>query len=157
MGGDFAHRWTQTRDAILAMKQLWTTDESEYHGKYYNFPPVISYPKPAHKPHPPVLLGGSSQHVFKRIIDWGDGWVPTIASAEQIRRGRATLNELAAQAGRDPQSIPIFAFGGPGQFRDRGQIEELAQAGANHATLWIKSTSKAEALAEVEEIARLVL
>jgi len=157
MGGDFAHRWTQTRDAILAMKQLWTTDESEYHGKYYNFPPVISYPKPAHKPHPPVLLGGSSKHVFKRIVDWGDGWVPTIASAEQIRRGRATLNELAAQAGRDPQSIPIFAFGGPGQFRDRGQIEELAQAGANHATLWIKSTSKTEALAEVEEIARLVL
>jgi len=157
MGGDFAHRWTQTRDAILAMKQLWTTDESEYRGKYYNFPAVISYPKPAHKPHPPVLLGGSSKYVFKRIVEWGDGWVPTIASAEQIRRGRATLNELAAQAGRDPQAIPIFAFGGPGQFRDRGQIEELAQAGANHATLWIKSTSKAEALAEVEEIARLVL
>src|SRR5215471_11522563 len=86
MGGDFAHRWTQTREAILAMKQLWTTDESEYHGQYYNFPPVISFPKPAHKPHPPVLLGGSSKHVFKRIVDWGDGWVPTISSVEQISR-----------------------------------------------------------------------
>lgn len=157
MGGDFAHRWTQTRDAILAMKQLWTTDESEYHGKYYNFPPVLSYPKPARKPHPPVLLGGSSKHVFKRIVDWGDGWVPTISSPEQIRRGRATLNELAAQVGRDPKSIPIFAFGGPNQFRDRGQIEELAQAGAEHTTLWIKATGKAEALAEVEELAKLVL
>ncbi len=157
MGGDFAHRWTQTRDAILAMKQLWTADESEYHGKYYNFPPVISFPKPARKPHPPVLLGGSSKHVFKRIVDWGDGWVPTISSVEQIRQGRATLNELAAQVGRDPKSIPIFAFGGPNQFRDRGQIEELAQAGAEHVTLWIKATSKTEALAEVEELAKLVL
>jgi probable F420-dependent oxidoreductase len=157
MGGDFAHRWTQTRDAILAMKQLWTTEESEYHGKYYNFPPLLSFPKPAHKPHPPVLLGGSSKNVFKRIVDWGDGWVPTISSVDQIRRGRATLNELATQVGRDPKSIPIFAFGGPGQFRERGQIGELAQAGAEHATIWIKSTAKAEALAEVEELARLVL
>jgi alkanesulfonate monooxygenase SsuD/methylene tetrahydromethanopterin reductase-like flavin-dependent oxidoreductase (luciferase family) len=47
MGGDFAHRWTQTRDAILAMKELWTKDESEYHGRYYNFPAVRSFPKPA--------------------------------------------------------------------------------------------------------------
>lgn len=157
MGGDFAHRWTQTRDAILAMKQLWTTEESEYHGKYYNFPPVVSFPKPAQKPHPPVLLGGSSKYVFKRIAEWGDGWVPTVSSVEQIRRGRATLNELATQAGRNPRSIPIFAFGGPGQFRSREQIDELAQAGAEHATIWIKSTAKAEALAELEEIARLVL
>src|SRR5919197_5781354 len=65
MGGDFAHRWTQTRDAILAMKELWTKEESEYHGKYYNFPAVRSFPKPAQKPHPPVFLGGSSKHVFK--------------------------------------------------------------------------------------------
>jgi probable F420-dependent oxidoreductase len=157
MGGDFAHRWTQTRDAILAMKQLWTTDESEYHGRYYNFPSVISFPKPARKPHPPVLLGGSSKHVFKRIVDWGDGWVPTIASAEQIRRGRATLNELAVQAGRDPKSIPIFAFGGPGQFRSREKINELEQASADHATIWIKSTAQAAALAELDEIAQLVL
>jgi alkanesulfonate monooxygenase SsuD/methylene tetrahydromethanopterin reductase-like flavin-dependent oxidoreductase (luciferase family) len=25
MGGDFDHRWTQTRESILAMKELWTT------------------------------------------------------------------------------------------------------------------------------------
>jgi probable F420-dependent oxidoreductase len=156
MGGDFAHRWTQTRDAILAMKQLWTTEESAYQGKYYNFPPVISFPKPSQKPHPPVLLGGSSKHVFKRIVEWGDGWVPTISSVEQIRRGRATLNELATQAGRDPRSIPIIAFGGPGQFRTREQLDELAQASAEHATIWIKSTTKAEALAELEELARSV-
>ena len=28
MGGDFAHRWTQTRDAVLAMKELWTKEGS---------------------------------------------------------------------------------------------------------------------------------
>lgn len=41
MGGDFEHRWGQSREAILAMKELWTQDEAEFHGKYYNFPPDI--------------------------------------------------------------------------------------------------------------------
>ncbi|HWZ68487.1 MAG TPA: hypothetical protein VNW89_11700, partial [Stellaceae bacterium] len=36
----------ETREAILAMKELWTKDEAEFNGKYYDFPPVISFPKP---------------------------------------------------------------------------------------------------------------
>src|SRR5919198_5967996 len=66
MGGDFAHRWTQTHDAIMAMKELWTKDEAAYHGKYYNFPAVRSFPKPAQKPHPPIFIGGCDKKVFKR-------------------------------------------------------------------------------------------
>ena len=54
MGGDFAHRWTQTREAVMAMKELWTNVESEYHGKYYDFPPVYSFPMPVQRPHPPI-------------------------------------------------------------------------------------------------------
>ena len=57
MGGDFDHRWTQTREAIEALKELWTKNEAEFHGQYYDFPPVYCYPKPAQKPHPPVILG----------------------------------------------------------------------------------------------------
>ena len=49
MGGNFEHRWSQTREAILAMKALWTQDEAEFHGEYYDFPPVRSSPKPAQK------------------------------------------------------------------------------------------------------------
>ncbi|HEV8533978.1 MAG TPA: TIGR03619 family F420-dependent LLM class oxidoreductase, partial [Methylomirabilota bacterium] len=66
MGGDFDHRWSQTRESILAMKELWTKREAEFHGKYYDFPPVRSYPKPAQKPHPPVLLGGGAKNVLQR-------------------------------------------------------------------------------------------
>jgi probable F420-dependent oxidoreductase len=156
MGGDFPHRWTQTRDAILAMKELWTKEEAEYHGTYYNFPAVRSFPKPAQKPHPPILLGGSSKNVFKRVVEWGNGWMPT-ASVEEIKRGRAVLNELAEKAGRDPQSIEVLAFGQPGQFRDRQAIEDLEKAGVNHATIWLRRMEGNEALAEVEELAERVL
>src|ERR671926_1559496 len=94
MGGDFDHRWSQAREAILVMKELWTKPEAEFHGKYYDFPPVRSYPKPAQKPHPPVILGSiTSRRVFQRIVAWGDGWMPVGVSLEELKRGRETLNE----------------------------------------------------------------
>ena len=157
MGADFPHRWTQTRDAILAMKELWTKEESEFHGRYYNFPAVRSFPKPARKPHPPVLLGGSSEYVFKRIVEWGDGWLPTGLSLEAIQRGRTTMNELAEKAGRDPKSLDVIVFGAPGKFRTRDEIAALRQAGFTHATIWLHRTAKSEVIAELEGLARTLL
>ena len=122
MGGDFPHRWTQARDAVLAMKELWTKEEAEYHGIYYDFPAVKSFPKPAQKPHPPIFLGGRARNVFKRVVEWGDGWMPNRMSSNEIRQGRETLNNLAQKAGRDPKSIKVLAFGIAGQFRDRESI-----------------------------------
>lgn len=157
MGGDFPHRWTQTRDAILAMKELWTKEEASYDGTHYHFPPVHSYPKPAQKPHPPVFLGGAARNAFKRVVEWGDGWMPNRISAEDIRRGRAVLNELAENAGRDPRSIEVLAFGFDNQFKSRAAIQELAEAGADRVTLWLNQTDGKAALNEMDEIARQVL
>ncbi len=157
MGGDFPHRWTQAREAILAMKELWTKPEAEFHGKYYNFPPVRSFPKPVQRPHPPILVGGNAPNVLKRVVVWGDGWMPGRVSVEEIRRGCAALRELAEQAGRDPMSLEVMAFGGPGQFRDRAAIKELEEAGASRVTIWLTQTSGEAPLTEMEALARQVL
>jgi len=157
MGGDFPHRWTQTRDSVLAMKELWTTDESEYHGRYYDFPAVKCFPKPAQKPHPPVILGGSAKNVFKRTVEWGDGWMPVSTSPDEIRHGRETLNELAAQAGRDPQSISVIAFGQPGQLHSRDQAQALEEAGAEHAIIWLNKLQEEEVIPELEGLAQEML
>ena len=157
MGGDFAHRWTQTRDAILAMKALWTQEEAEYHGPYYDFPPVQSMPKPAQKPHPPVFLGGKAQNVFRRVVEWGDGWMPNRTSPDEIRRGRNTLSELAEAAGRDPNTVQITAFGHAGSYRSREAVEEVLEAGANRVTIWLAEADGDGALAEMDEFARQIL
>src|SRR5215813_13436327 len=65
MGGDFEHRWTQTRESVLAMNELWTKPEASFDGRYYKFPAVKSNPKPAQKPHPPILLGGGAKNVLQ--------------------------------------------------------------------------------------------
>jgi alkanesulfonate monooxygenase SsuD/methylene tetrahydromethanopterin reductase-like flavin-dependent oxidoreductase (luciferase family) len=139
------------------MKELWTQDEAEYHGTYYDFPPVRSFPKPAQKPHPPIYLGGKARNAFNRIVSWGDGWMPNRTSAEEIRQGRNRLTELAEQAGRDPNSIDILAFGHAGHFKSRDQVQELQEAGANRVKLWLEQTEGDGALAEMEAIARQVV
>ncbi len=128
MGGDFDHRWTQTRESILAMKELWTKPAAEFHGKYYDFPLVKSFPKPLQKPHPPVLLGGSAKNILERIIAWGDGWLPNRVTPEKLREGRATLDRLAKDAGRDPSKITISVHGQPA---DRDLLRRFHDAGAN--------------------------
>ena len=153
MGGDFAHRWAQTREAILAMKQLWTTVESEYHGKYYDFPPVYSFPGPAQKPHPPVLLGGMAKNVFKRVVEYGDGWMPNRVTPEDVKKGRAKLDELANAAGRDPRSIQIMVFH---QQADRDLLKTLEEAGADSVTVRLETASEEEALNSLEKMAEAV-
>ena len=154
MGGDFEHRWGQTREAILAMKELWTKEESEFHGRFFDFPPVKSFPKPVQKPHPPVFLGGDAPNVFKRVVAWGDGWMPVRANVERVKQGRATMDELAVAAGRDPSSIQISVYGAP---HDRDEIAKYEEAGANRAIVNLSSTLEGEGLAGLEQLAKKVL
>jgi probable F420-dependent oxidoreductase len=153
MGGDFDHRWTQTREAIEVMKALWTEDEAEYHGRYYDFPALKVYPKPAQKPHPPVFLGGSAKNVFKRVVAYADGWMPVRATPDQIRAGRASLDELAAAAGRDPKNIQILIYGPA----DLDEIRRMEDAGANLAAVRIPTAAPGEALPAIEQLAEELL
>ena len=155
MGGDFDHRWTQAREAILVMKELWTKAEAEYHGKYYDFPPVRSYPKPAQKPHPPVILGGHARTVLDRVVEWGDGWLPNRATPEDVEAGRARLSELARTAGRDPAALSISVFGQPA---DRDLIRRYLDAGADRVVVRPPTAStEAEMRAGLARIAEAVL
>ena len=153
MGGDFDHRWTQAREAIEAMKEMWTKDEAEYHGRYYDFPPVRVFPKPVQKPHPPVFLGGAANNVFKRVVTYGDGWMPVRATPESVKAGRASLDELADAAGRDPKSIQILVYGAS----SRDEIKQMEEAGANMATVRLPSSAPGEALPGLEKLAEEML
>ncbi len=156
MGGNFAQRWAQTKYGVLAMKELWTKEESEYHGKFYDFPKVRSFPKPVQKPHPPIYMGGTSKYVFKRVVEWGDGWMPVRFKPEELKEGRQTLNELARRAGRDPESIAVLAFGFSGRFRTKDEITMLERSGVTHTTIWL-DTDGDGVLQELEQLASAVL
>ena len=154
MGGDFPHRWTQVQDAILAMKELWTNDEAAYDGKYYKFPPVVCKPAPARKPHPPILLGSiGSPFVLKRVVAWGDGWLPFSTDPGEMAKGREELTTMAKAAGRDPASIDVTCFSPEGFFRKASEVDELKKTGSNGVVLWLGGKDEKSVLAELDDLA----
>ena len=109
-GTDPKRRWKVMRERIEAMKQIWTEDESEYHGEFVDFDPLWSWPKPVQKPHPPVYVGGDAKGTFKRVVSYGDVWMPIgILLRDSIKEKMAKLNSMAADAGRGP--IPVTIYG----------------------------------------------
>lgn len=52
-------------ESVEIMKRMWTGDEVVYKGRYYRVGKAFCQPKPVQKPHPPITVGGSSEHVLK--------------------------------------------------------------------------------------------
>lgn len=154
-GGDFPRRWTQTREALDAMKAVWSNDAGEFHGKYFDFPPVRVYPKPAQKPYPPIVIGGAAKNVLKRIVDHADGWLPNRVTTDELKEHRRELNRLATEAGRDPASITISVYG---QEPDKAHIRSLLDAGADRVVVRPQHVeTEAEMGKQLEDIARAVM
>ena len=125
------------------------------HGRYYDFPLVKCYPKPAQKPHPPILLGGMAKNVLKRIVAWGDGWLPNRITPEKLKESRAILDTLAVEAGRDPTTISISISGQPA---DLDLIKAYHETGADRVIVRPDfQESEEEMSAELERIAEAVL
>ena len=155
MGGDFDHRWTQTRESLEVMKELWTKEEAEYHGRYFDFPPVKSYPKPVQDPHPPILIGGLARNVLRRVVAHADGWLPNRVTPAQVEDSRAQLDAMAAEAGRDPASLNISVYG---QEPDRALIQSFLDAGANRVVIRPEFCDTEEDMGqELERIAEAVI
>jgi len=153
MGVDFDHRWTQAREHVLAMKEIWTNDQAEFHGQYVDFPLIFCNPKPVRKPHPPIYLGGNAKNVLRRVVRWGNGWIPVRVSPEEIVAARQQLRRLCQAEKRDPESIEITIHSQP---PDLPTIEAFKKAGANRVLIALSSTKHLEALEELEQIACII-
>ena len=121
-GTDFATRHKRARENIEAMKEIWTKSKAEYHGEFVNFDPVMAWPKPVQKPHPPILVGGAFPYSARRAIRYGDGWMPQMTEknptplVELIPRFR----QMCAEAGRDADKMDI-SIGGQTAGHRRGE------------------------------------
>jgi probable F420-dependent oxidoreductase len=154
LGGDFAHRWTQVKEYVAAMRVLWTEEFSEYHGKYVDFPAVKCFPKPAQRPYPPVLIGAiNNPKALKRVAEWGDGWVPVVQSVAEFADGVNTIRDLARKAGRDLSKFEFIPFGLAGQWQTADEIRQLEQAGATRVVVWLDQLDLNGILGEMEQIA----
>ncbi len=152
-GTDFKKRWRVLRERVLAMKEIWTKDEAEYHGEFVRFDKLWSYPKPAQKPHPPVLMGGDGPTTFDRVIEYCDGWMPIGIRMSDPKTKIETLRKRAEEAGRDPQSISISIFGVK---PDGAAIDSLKEIGINRAIFMLPAAERGEVMPLLDKYARLI-
>jgi probable F420-dependent oxidoreductase len=109
-GTDFQTRMILFRERIQAMKAIWTNDEAEFHGRFVNFDRIFSWPKPIQRPYPPVIIGGTGPTALKRVVEFGDGWLPRHQEDLDVLATRIKeLNDLAARAGRSRIPVTIIS------------------------------------------------
>lgn len=146
-GVDPKRRFAVMREHIEAMQQIWTVDEAEYHGQFVSFDPIFSWPKPARRPHPPILVGGAGPRVFDRVLAYGDAWLPNYAPEVMARI--PGLHARAADVGRtvDVQLLSVPA--------DPAVLEACEAAGVRRVMPWLPSAGidRIEAAMEAFEAA----
>lgn len=150
-GARHATRFKQMREHVLAMKELWTKDEASFHGEFVNFDPVWSWPKPAQRPHPPILLGGESDHTLRRVVEYCDGWFPRPRGFEPVQ-GVERLKRMANEKGRDFKTLTITVFGAP---NDAAVLASYEKVGIQSALLAVPDASRDEILRHLDTLAPL--
>jgi len=151
-GACYETRFKLMRERILAMKALWTQEEAAFHGKMGNCNPSWLYPKPAHRPHPPILLGGSSDYTVKRVVEFCDGWLPIARPGFNPKEAAARLSQAASAAGRDLSTLSISVFAAPADAAILAQYRDL---GIHRAVLAIPDLTRDEILGVIDKYARL--
>ncbi|MFE0023903.1 LLM class F420-dependent oxidoreductase [Amycolatopsis sp. NPDC059021] len=144
-GTDPATRGALMNEQLAALKEIWTKDEAEFHGKHIDFDPIFSWPKPVAKPHPPIFVGGASKAALNRLVAHGDGWLPTPgASPEELHRVRKWLGEQ----GRT--DVPFVVWGSPA---DQAVIDGYAEGGVDQVNLMLPTLPESETLRKLDELA----
>jgi probable F420-dependent oxidoreductase len=152
-GTDYKRRWRLLRERTLAMKQIWTEDEAEFHGEFVNFDPIWSFPKPVQKPHPPILMGGDGPTTFDRVIEFCDGWMPIGFRLVNVEEKIAALRRRAEEADRDPSSISVTIFAAK---PERKALEDLERAGAERAIFYVPSDGRDKVLPVLDRYVQMI-
>src|SRR6185436_19335621 len=103
----YSTRFQLLKEQIQAIKEIWTTDESEFHGKFVNFDKMRAFPKPHQRPHPPIIMGGSGDKAIECAAEVCDGWAPWQREWSKAKGAIAEFKQQATANGRDPSLLEI--------------------------------------------------
>jgi probable F420-dependent oxidoreductase len=146
-GTDPATRGARVDEQLAALKQIWTNDQAEFHGRQIDFDPIFAWPKPVQQPHPPIYLGGESPAALRRLATYGDAWLPRAHTPpDEIR----WVREWLAEQGRTDVPFTIFAAG-----TDAATLAGYAEAGVDEVTLNLDSLDEAATMRALDQLAEV--
>jgi probable F420-dependent oxidoreductase len=153
LGQDFTTRGKRIEEQVELMRRLWTEQSITFDGTYDRVTGAGLAPLPVQRPIP-VWFGAQSPAAYRRAGRLADGWFPQMSPGPKLDEAKATIEEAAVQAGRDPS-----ALGMDGRLSWTGSAEELddlarrwRESGATHLSV---NTMKAGLRSVDEHLAAL--
>jgi alkanesulfonate monooxygenase SsuD/methylene tetrahydromethanopterin reductase-like flavin-dependent oxidoreductase (luciferase family) len=127
-------RLEMLRESVQLIKRLWTEQEVTFSGKHYQLEKAVLNPKPVQKPHPPIILGGSSENVMKLAVEEADGWdVDTgMCPFEVFKQRFVLLDDYCSEVGRKVSSIRISVMTTPFLAKSLSEAKKLAAIWAEY-------------------------
>jgi probable F420-dependent oxidoreductase len=154
-GTIFKRRHKIVRERVEAMQQIWTQSKAEYHGEFVDFDPMMVWPKPVQKPHPPILVGGAFPYSARRAIRYGDGWMPQMTSTMQTPFAELIpcFRQMAQDAGRDPKTVSVTIWG---RQPDYDEIAGYVDLGVERVCTSLESQTQDDILPLLDRWAALI-
>ena len=153
-GTEFKTRHKLARERIEAMKAIWTKSKAEYNGELVQFGPMMAWPKPLQKPHPPILVGGAFPYAARRAAAYGDGWIPLAGRSAHgdVTEHLSEFRQMVAAGGRDPAAVPVSLFQGQ---EDLDQLKRYRDMGIVRVVVSLDSAPAGEILPILDRWAAL--
>ena len=144
------HRVGRLSESLTILKSLFTSERTNFEGRYYRMTDAISNPKPVQKPRPPFWIGGQGEMVLRLVARHADVWNISGGDPESIKSHVARFEDACGAVGRDPSEIRrSLQFGWDGN--DRSELLDLSgrllELGITEQVLYLRG-GQPEALAE---------
>lgn len=93
LGAPFAERGEVADEYLSAMKEIWSSENPSFSGRWVSFSGIQSRPQPEQRPHPPVHVGGHSPAAYRRAVEQGNGWYGFALTPAATARAIEALKE----------------------------------------------------------------
>jgi F420-dependent oxidoreductase-like protein len=61
-------RFVQLEETLQIALQMWSGDETPFHGRHYDLERPLNSPQSLSRPHPPILIGGGGEQKTLRLV-----------------------------------------------------------------------------------------
>ena len=111
LGSDFTTRGAYADESIEVMRDLWTSEDPSYNGRFFDYSGFKFSPKPVQSPGVPILIGGMSRAAMRRAARLGDAWHPNGGSVTDMGERFETVRTMCAEFDRDPDEVTLVVRG----------------------------------------------
>ncbi len=142
-------RGARSEEHIALLRALWTEPGAhvEFHGEFWDVPPMDPEPRPVQRPIP-ILIGGHSEVAIDRAARIGDGWIAASMSPERLADHMGLLRAAAARHDRDPATMFVHCAMSRGTPATLEQMQRYADIGVQSLSLDIDSIDELKRFAD---------